>query len=110
MTFTEPAQHLRLTLARLITLHRPWWTKGMPYGRERRTALLEQDKTQCFRAAGLFEEPASDPVVRWWDELAQAVRAQVNERPLLQGREAERLSLAHEEKLLSNLGIARAPP
>lgn len=110
LTFSDPPGHLRLTLARLVTLHRPWWTKGMPYGRERLTALLEQDEAQCFRAAGLFEEPASDPVVRWWDELAQAVRAQVSERLLLQGREAERLSLAHEKKRLADLGIARAPP
>jgi hypothetical protein len=109
LTFSDPAGHLRLTLARLITLHRPWWIKGMPYGRERLTALLERDEAQCFRASGLFEEPASEPVVRWWDELAQAVRAGVNDRLLLQGREAERLSLAHEEKRLADFGITRAP-
>ena len=109
VTFGDPVAHLRVNSVRLIELHRPWWTKGAPYGRDRLMALLEQDERQCFYAAGLFEEPASDLVVKWWDDLAQAARVQLDERLLLQGREAERLSITHEEKRLADLGIPRAP-
>ena len=83
--------------------------KGFPYGRERVAGLLERDEAQCFRAAGLFDEPPSPEVVLWWDRFAQTVRVEIDDRLLLQGREAERLSLAHERDRLKMLGVAREP-
>jgi hypothetical protein len=109
LAFGDPQGDLRTTLSFLISQMRPWWTKGFPYGRERVSGLLERDETQCFSAAGLFDEPPSAEIVLWWDRHAQTIRADLNERLLLQGREAERLSLAHERDRLKTLGIARDP-
>ena len=71
--------------------------------------LLASRCNPSARAAGLFEEPASDETVLWWDKFAQAARAELNDRLLLQGREGERLSLFHERDRLAVLGIAREP-
>ena len=107
--FTDPQTDLRTTLSLLISEVRPWWTKGFPYGRERLRGLLGRDEAQCFRAAGLFDEPPSADTIQWWDSLAQTARAELNDHLLLQGREGERLSLAHERERLAALGIAREP-
>jgi hypothetical protein len=56
-----------------------------------------------------FDEPPSAEVVLWWDQRAQTARAEINERLLLQGREAERLSFAYERDRLKALGVAREP-
>jgi hypothetical protein len=109
VTFDNPTKDIRATLGHLIAKHRPWWTKAVPHGRERFATMINRDEAQCFRAAGLLDEPASDEVVAWWDELAQVVRAEINNQLLLQGREAERLSLAHERERLASLAIAREP-
>jgi hypothetical protein len=109
LAFGDPQGDLRSTLSFLISQIRPWWTKGFPYGRERVSGFLERDEAQCFRAAGLFDEPPSAEVVLWWDQRAQTVRAEINERLLLQGREAERLSFAYERDRLKALGVAREP-
>jgi hypothetical protein len=109
LSFADTASDIRSTLSRLIAHHRPWWIRGVPYGRERFATMIDQDEAQCFRAAGLMKEPATDDVVAWWDHLAQAVRTELDDRLLQQGREAERLSLAYEHERLACLGIARTP-
>src|ERR1700678_307426 len=105
ITFKSPTKDLQAALAALIYYHKPWWVKGFPYGRGRVKDMLSAEEMQCFRAAGLFHEPIPQEAVSWWDQIAQTVRADVNESLLRQGREAELLSLDHERRRLALLGI-----
>lgn len=107
--FTDPAEGFRETILTLVTVHRPLWIRFAPYGRERVRAALSQNELQCLRSADLFEEPPTDSIVAWWDGLAQRARNELNERLLLQGREAERLSLIHERERLAALKIIKEP-
>jgi hypothetical protein len=109
ITFHTPALDLPICISTLVNHHRPWWIKGFPYGRERTADMMTEDERQCFRAARLFDEPPSKQTVEWWDRMAQAVRADTNDTLLLQGRDAERLSLDYERARLASLGISRAP-
>jgi hypothetical protein len=107
--FEDPSDGMRRSLRDLIEKLQPWWIRGLPHGRERLLALLEQNEAQCFKAAGLLEDPPSQATVLWWDDLAQWVRARINDQLLTQGREAELLSLEYERKRLAHLGINREP-
>lgn len=115
LTFDDVRADLRATLKQLILYHRPWWIRAVPYGRDRlasaigRDAEVGRNELQCLRAAGLFDEPPSQETVAWWDELAHFVRASQDEQHLLQGRHAERLSIAYEKERLLSLGIDREP-
>jgi hypothetical protein len=107
--FIDPVIGFRSVIATLVARDNPLWVRLAPSGRARVRAALTRNEDQCFRAAGLFEEPPSSGVVAWWDWLAQSARAAANDRLLLQGREAERWSLAHERARLARLGIEREP-
>ena len=109
ITFKNPTKDLQEVLAALIDYHKPWWVKAFPYGRTRVRDMLGPEEMQCFRAAGLFHEPIPQEVVSWWDQIAQTVRARINESLLGQGREAELLSLDYERHRLTSLGIGRQP-
>ena len=106
---------LRTALRFLILHHRPWWMRAIPFGRDRLASAIGPDvdigrnELQCLRSAGLFDEPPLDDAVAWWDELAHLVRASQDEQRLLQGRHAERLSLAYERARLQELGIEGEP-
>jgi hypothetical protein len=107
--FNNHINDLQATLAALIDYHQPWWIKGFPYGRARVRDMLGVEEIQCFRAAKLFIEPITHEVVSWWDQIAQATRANINESLLRQGREAELLSLDYERCRLASLGIGQHP-
>lgn len=106
---------LRECLAFLILKHRPWWIRAIPFGRERVATAVGRgegegrDELQSLRAAHLFDDPVADDVVQWWDRLSQAVRTELADQLLLQGREAEQLSMEYERVRLASLGIARTP-
>ncbi|SDK39228.1 DUF3883 domain-containing protein [Bradyrhizobium ottawaense] len=107
--FGDPAEGLRYAIANIVSWQHPLWVRLTPYGRERVKTALTRDEEQCLRSAGLFEEPPSEAIVLWWDNLAQTARAAANDRLLAQGREAERLSLAYETARLEALQIPRKP-
>ena len=115
IVFDNIQADLRTVLKLLILHHRPWWMRAVPYGRDRlasaigRGADVGRNELQCLRSAGLFDEPPPDDAVAWWDELAHLVRASQDEQRLLQGRHAERLSLAYERNRLQGLGIEDEP-
>jgi hypothetical protein len=106
---------LQECLAFLILKHRPWWIRAAPFGRERVATAVGRgedegrDELQSLRAAGLFDDPVTEEVVRWWDRLSRAVRTDLADHLLVQGREAERLSMEYERARLSSAGIARQP-
>lgn len=105
----SPKQALRSMLAELAELHKPLWTKFAMHGRERVRVALNPYEDQCLRSAGLFDAPPDAEIIEWWDVIAQAARSDLNDHLLVQGREAERLSLVHERERLKNLGISAEP-
>jgi hypothetical protein len=100
---------LRHTLTKVIQRTSPWWLRFASFGRERLRAALTANEAQCFEAAALFSDTPGTDVMTWWDALAQAIRADENSNRLLQGREAEQLTIAYETQRLSRLGITNLP-
>jgi len=99
----------RDTLAVLVKHLNPWWLRMSPLGRERVRAALSANEAQCFEAAGLFSATPTAQILRWWDALAQGVRAEENSKRLAQGRLAEQLTIDYETRRLTTLGIANRP-
>jgi hypothetical protein len=99
----------RETITVLVKQLNPWWLRMSPLGRERVRAALSANEAQCFEAAGLFSATPTAQILRWWDALAQGVRAEENSRRLAQGRLAEQLTIDYETRRLSTLGIANRP-
>lgn len=99
----------RQILSVLIERLNPWWVRFACFGRERLRAALTVNEAQCFEAAALFSDMPDEAVMTWWDTLAQAVRADDDLSRLLQGREAEQLTIAYETQRLSLLGITTLP-
>nr|WP_272916568.1 DUF3883 domain-containing protein [Tsuneonella aeria] len=100
---------IREALSALIEVHRPWWIKLSPYGRQRLASALTLDEQQTFRAAGLYDPQPSSEAIEWWDRLAAQARADQDERLGAQGRRAELLSLNHEIERMKTEGIQLAP-
>ena len=115
LVFREFQPDLRMAIKLVIFHHRPWWIQAAPYGRERLVSAIGRevgegrDELQSLRAAGLFDEFPSTDVVAWWDELGHLVRLEKEQQLLQQGREGERLTLAHERSRLRKLGIRLEP-
>lgn len=99
----------RDTLTVLVKRLSPWWLRISPLGRERVRAALSVNEAQCFEAAGLFSATPTAQILRWWDALAQGVRAEENSKRLAQGRLAEQLTIDYETRRLSTLGITNRP-
>ena len=115
LVFETYHDNLRECLEFLLLKHRPWWIQAIPYGRERVASAIGEgsdegrDELQSLRAAGLYTDPVTEEAVQWWDRLARAVRSDIDDRLLLQGRAAERLSLEYERARLKSLGILKVP-
>ena len=100
---------LRLFVFEWVKLIRPRWLRLVPYGRERLRGALDDDQTQCFRKAGLFDEMPDADALEWWDRLADLMRGAADAEKMKRARHAERLSLEFEVSRLKCLGISRAP-
>lgn len=100
---------LRFLIREIIRFGRPWWLRLAPYGSEKLRSALDEDQSQCFRDAGLFDLIPDTETVAWWDELASFVRGYAEAERVSQGREAERLSFERERKRLKELGISEEP-
>jgi hypothetical protein len=90
-------------------LSNPIWMKTITLGRQKFVQKLDRDAASCFRCARLLDDPPSDEVIDWWDRLQSMGRRLSDQARLEQGREAEKLSLLHEEERLKALGISRPP-
>ncbi len=102
-------QLIRQALSALSVRHQPWWTKLIPYGRQRLATALTKDELQTFRAAGLYDPHPSVEVIAWWDHLAAQARATTDEQLSEQGRRAEMLSFNREIARLQAEGIDVPP-
>lgn len=93
----------------LLDIHRPWWLRLAPSGRERLKPVLTPNELQCLRRAGLYDSNPDAAVVSWWDRLAALTRGLVEVERMEQARSAERLSLERERARLLSLGLAVEP-
>ncbi len=109
LPFANPSEFFRVTLHEWVVDQLPWWLRLFPYGRERVLPQLKPEEVQCFRSAGLLQDPPPPEVCLWWDRLATLRRSQEDEALTLQGREAERWSMEYENNRLQALGIGLRP-
>jgi hypothetical protein len=58
-----------------IPTFRPLWGRTITLGRRKFFQKLSRDEVQCFRAAGLLEEPPTTAIVTWWDRVAATARS-----------------------------------
>lgn len=91
----EPAR-LRLQLTDLILIASPPWIRLFPRGRDEVLPFLAADVQQCLREAYLTEGE-DDAVVKWWDNIANLVRSDVQHENTETGREGERRSRNYEQ-------------
>lgn len=87
----------------------PLWGRIITLGRRKFVQKLSRDEVQCFRSAGLLEDPPTDGVISWWDRVAGVARLQADQARLARAREAEHMSLLHEARRLAMLGINTPP-
>lgn len=92
-----------------VVLGNPIWMKTITMGRQKFVQKLDRDAASCFRCARLLDDPPTDEVIDWWDRIQSMGRRLTDQARLDQGREAEKLSLLHEEGRLKALGIDRSP-
>lgn len=92
-----------------ILSFQPVWGRIITLGRKKFSQKLSRDEMQCFRVAGLLEDPPAIAVIGWWDRVAAYARLQGDQARLARARRAEQLSFEHEVNRIRKLGIAAAP-
>lgn len=106
---TDPSLFYRACIFDVIVTLRTAWSRTLTLGRERFYSSLDRDQQQCLRAANLMLDPVTDDIVLWWDRLSVLVRQATDDGKYTRGRQAERLTLAHETDRLAKLGIESRP-
>lgn len=89
-------ESMRLQIEDFIEVFQPRWAKIIPHGRFTAINMMAMDQKQCFREAGLLENPPSKDVVQWWDKLSAKTRGQQRDLNNEIGRKGEQLSIAYE--------------
>lgn len=92
-----------------VPAYRPLWGRIITLGRRKFVQKLTRDEMQCFRSAGLLEDPPTGEIIAWWDRVAGVARLQADQARLARAREAESMSLQFESRRLAALGINMAP-
>lgn len=97
----------------VLLLEMPAFAKLMTLGRGRFIKRIRgedyRDIRSVFREAKLLVDPPSAADIAWWDAVQGRVRLNFDQERLARAREAEGLSLKHEQTELEKLGIDRAP-
>lgn len=95
---------------RAVVLHyKPVWIGSMRQGRRRFIESLDPNDRDIFIAAGLAVDPPSWEVVRWWDLVVGHARLTIDLEKMHQARQAEQLSIDHEQQKLDSMGIDQSP-
>ncbi|MGH7840943.1 MAG: DUF3883 domain-containing protein [Candidatus Binataceae bacterium] len=105
----DPEAFYQQCIEAAITGFRPLWGRIITLGRRKFVQKLSRDEVQCFRSAGLLEDPPTNGIVTWWDRVAAAVRLRADQEKMIRARDAEQMSLAHETRRLAELGINIRP-
>ena len=92
-----------------IPAFRPLWGRIITLGRSVFVQKLSRDEVQCFRSAGLLQDPPTRHIISWWDRVAAIARLRSDQEKMVRARQAEEMSLAHEAARLAQLGIDRTP-
>lgn len=92
-----------------IPRFRPLWGRIITLGRSVFVQKLSRDEAQCFRSAGLLEDPPTRPVILWWDRVAAIARLRSDQEKMERARKAEEMSLEYETRRMRALGINRTP-
>ncbi len=92
-----------------IPAFRPLWGRIITLGRRKFVQKLSRDEVQCFRSAGLLEDPPPNGIISWWDRVAAMARLRADQDKMMRARTAEQMSLAYEVKRLAGLGINMPP-
>ncbi len=92
-----------------IPAFRPLWGRIITLGRSVFVQKLSRDEVQCFRAAGLLEDPPTRHVISWWDRVAAIARLHSDQEKMVRARQAEEMTLAYEAARLRRLGIDQEP-
>jgi hypothetical protein len=106
---SEAAEFYQHCIEAVIPAFRPLWGRIITLGRRKFVQKLSRDEVQCFRAAGLLEDPPTTRIVIWWDRLAARARLQADQDKMMRARDAEQMSLEYEVKRLTQLGINMPP-
>lgn len=93
----------------ILEKHQPIWARLMRAGRKRFVRKLDDNDQDIFAAAGLMDERPDPIVVNWWDGIGGQSRLLTDKEKMLQAREAELLSIKHEENLLEQQKIELRP-
>jgi len=94
---------LRLAVAETT----PTWLSAAVAGRAHVVELLTPNEHHLFEVGDLLGNPMSDSCLAWWDDLARLYRNDVDDRKMIQAREAERLTVQREQDNLKASGIDR---
>jgi len=92
-----------------IPAFRPLWGRIITLGRSVFVQKLTRDEVQCFRAAGLLEDPPTRPTISWWDRVAAVARLRSDQEKMERARLAEEMSLDYEARRMRSLGLDQAP-
>jgi hypothetical protein len=98
----------RLACSKFV-LNAPVLTKLAGKGRESLVTALSEDELQVFRNAGLLDEMPTADVIEWWDEFRALLRKIINDAHVVQGREAERMTMEMEVEIVSQFGTIDKP-
>lgn len=92
-----------------IPAFRPLWGRIITLGRSVFVQKLTRDEVQCFRAAGLLEDPTTRPIISWWDRVAAIARLRSDQEKMERARMAEEMSLEYEARRMKARGIDQVP-
>jgi hypothetical protein len=102
---SDGRERFRFVLRTLIDIFRPHWRTKAQLGRDAIRAELSRDQFQCFSMSGLFDSAPVPAAVKWWTELASAIRIEVSALRAERGREGEQLSFEYERNRLQAKGL-----
>ncbi|MDC7693517.1 DUF3883 domain-containing protein [Asticcacaulis sp. DXS10W] len=109
----ETVMFYRECILAVLILKMPAFAKLMTLGRGRFIKRIKgadyRDIRSVFREAKLLDDPPSGDDISWWDLAQGRVRLNFDQEKLVRARQAESLSLAHEQAELTRLGIGRNP-
>lgn len=106
---SEPSPFYQHCIEAAIPAYRPLWGRIITLGRRKFVQKLSRDEVQCFRSAGLLEDPPTNDIISWWDHVAATARLRSDQEKMVRARAAEQMSLKYEAGRLAKLGINMPP-
>jgi hypothetical protein len=93
----------------ILISRNPIWLRIISLGRRKFVQKLSRDEQNCFEFAGLLGDPPDAATITWWDRTINELRRITDLDVMRRARVAEQMSLEHERKRLTSLGIELSP-